>query len=64
MNPYAFIPWAFGARQCVGRQFAMVTGRLALFMMLNKYCFSLHRKARLGVAEALFMKVSMHILSH
>ena len=53
--PCSFIPWAGGARQCIGREFALLTGRLGLFLILNQYTLELSPEARVREDEHLFV---------
>ena len=54
-HPCAFIPWAGGPRQCIGREFALLTGRLAMFLLLNQYHLELSPKANVREDEHLFV---------
>merc|ERR1712137_223195 len=51
----AFIPWASGARQCIGREFAMFTGRIALFSMINQFALEMSPKSKVEPCEHLFV---------
>merc|ERR1711862_907542 len=54
-KPCGFIPWASGPRQCIGREFAMLTGRIALFLIMNQYALELSPKAKVKPNEHLFV---------
>ena len=51
----SFIAWASGPRQCIGREFAMLTGRLALFSIINQFALELSPKANVEANEHLFV---------
>ena len=51
----SFIPWAGGPRQCIGREFALLTGRIAMFLILNQYSLELSPSARVHEMEHLFV---------
>ena len=50
-----FIAWASGSRQCIGREFAMLTGRIGLFLIINQYSLELAPKANVKPNEHLFV---------
>ena len=54
-QPCSFIPWAGGQRQCIGREFALLVGRTAMFMLLNQYTGSLSPSANVKEDEHLFL---------
>merc|ERR1712224_357008 len=54
-HPCSFIPWAGGPRQCVGREFALLTGRIGLFLLMNQYSLELSPNARVSEDEHLFV---------
>jgi len=54
-HPCSFIPWAGGQRQCIGREFALLVGRTAIFMLLNQYSGSLSPSANVKEDEHLFL---------
>ena len=54
-HPCSFIPWAGGPRQCIGREFALLTGRIAMFLLLNQYNVELSPNARVTEDEHLFV---------
>lgn len=54
-HPCSFIPWAGGARQCIGREFALLTGRIGLFLLLNQYNVEMSSHARVREDEHLFV---------
>ena len=51
----SYIPWAVGRRQCIGREFAMLTGRIGLFLLLNQFTLELSPKSKVTVDEHLFV---------
>ena len=44
-HPGAWMPFAVGARSCIGMQLAMTEARVALAMLLPRYSFQLHSSA-------------------
>ena len=44
-QPGAWMPFAVGARSCIGMQLAMTEARVALAMLLPRYSFQLHSSA-------------------
>lgn len=54
-KPMSFIPWVGGPRQCIGREFALLTGRLVFFQLLNQYNLELSPKANVKEAGDLFV---------
>ena len=56
--PYSFMPWISGPRQCIGREFALLTARVGLFTLLNKYMPDMSPKSNVEIQEAIFIFAS------
>ena len=54
-KPCSFVVWAAGKRQCVGREFALLTGRMSLFCLLNQFALEMSPKAKVVTNEHLFV---------
>lgn len=43
-HPYSFIPFASGARNCIGDKYAMLAMKIMIINLLRSYKFSTHLK--------------------
>lgn len=53
-NPFVFVPFASGARNCVGQHLAMNEAKIVLSLFLKKYDFSLSPDYKLKMTQRLF----------
>jgi len=56
-SPYAWLPFSYGSRGCIGQQLTLIEQRVALAMIVRKNYVRLDQGSKLKITHPLFMNV-------
>lgn len=54
-SPYAWLPFSYGKRGCIGQQLSLIEQRVCLAMLVRKYHIRLDPKTNLTITHPIFM---------
>jgi len=57
-SPYAWLPFSYGKRACIGQQLSLIEQRMALAMIVRRCHIRLDPKSKLKITQPLFANVS------
>jgi cytochrome P450 len=64
IEPYSFMPFLLGRRQCLGEHFAMLEGPLLLAMIVRRYAFSRVSRENIATRPISTLRLARPLMMH